>query len=124
MTRPAPDPAQDSARAAFESFLVEDVILTLGNLRGSLLWLGEGAAAERSCIDRLDRQLALLVDRAHRMARQLRSEVAAPEPANVFAMPATSAGIPAPRAIDATMPDHTPDRDEEAQGPVFRSRRA
>ncbi len=112
------------AQAAFEYFLVEDVILTLGNLRGSLLWLGEGSVVERNCIDRLDRQLGLLEDRAHRMARLLRDEVAAPEPANLFAAPAASACAPVPGEIDAAILADFADRNEELPAPVFRSRRA
>ena len=86
-----------SGPAAFESFLVEDMILTLGNLRGSLGWLGAEAAADRACLDRLDRQLGLLEDRARRMARRLR-EPAPPEPANLFAMsePAPDGGTDGP----------------------------
>lgn len=63
----------DSAQAAFESFLVEDVILTLGNLRGSLGWLGDRPEQSRVGLDRLDRQLGLLEDRARAVCRQLRA---------------------------------------------------
>jgi hypothetical protein len=59
-------------RTDFEGFLIEDVILTLGNVRLSLTWLaadtdtreGGGGAWRRSGIDRLDRQLSQLEDRA------------------------------------------------------------
>ena len=95
-----------SGPAAFESFLVEDMILTLGNLRGSLGWLGAEAAADRACLDRLDRQLALLEDRAHRMAHALRdAAAAASEPANLFAAP--DAG---PDTGPDTRPDTGPNR--------------
>jgi hypothetical protein len=62
-------------RLDVEGFLIEDVILTLGNVRLSLTWLaadadgGSGGAWRRSGIDRLDRQLSQLEDRA----RALRS---------------------------------------------------
>ena len=123
MTRPAPVPAEDAVRAAFESFLVEDVILTLGNLRGSLLWLGEGSAIERICIDRLDRQLGLLEDRAHRMARLLRDEESAPEPANLCAAPPAGAVIPSCGEIEALILGGFAGRGEETPAAVFRSRR-
>lgn len=82
------------AQAAFESFLVEDVILTLGNLRGSLGWLGEAAAKDRAWVERLDRQLGLLEDRARRLAGALREDATA-EPANLFAA-AADRGIAGP----------------------------
>lgn len=68
----------DQQLTAFESFLVEDVILTLGNLRSSLDWMRGGrtdaeAEQNRAGIDRLDRQLGLLQERAHDVCRQLRS---------------------------------------------------
>lgn len=59
----------DMTHASFDSFLVEDVILTLGTLRGSLDWIAEGGDKGRVGVERLDRQLALLEDRA----RALRS---------------------------------------------------
>lgn len=109
----------DSGRTAFESFLVEDVILTLGNLRGSLGWLGEGAATDRACLDRLDRQLALLEDRAHRMARALRDAAAASEPANLFAAPDAALASIDRAILDALAADRA-----DGAPPVFRSRRA
>ncbi|WP_413874804.1 hypothetical protein [Albidovulum sp.] len=125
----------DSGQTAFESFLVEDVILTLGNLRGSLGWLGEGAAADRACLDRLDRQLGLLEDRAHRVAQALR-EAAASEPANLFAGPDAGSNA-GPGCGENRAPDTSALAEVEsailaalaadrAQGarPVFRSRRA
>jgi hypothetical protein len=122
--------------ATFESFLVEDVILTLGNLRGSLGWLGEGAATDRACLVRLDRQLALLEDRAHRMAHALRDAAAASEPANLFATPDAGQArrldrgqdrapdIPALAAIDSAILDALAAERAEEAPPVFRSRRA
>jgi hypothetical protein len=59
----------------FEVFLVEDVILTLGNLRGSLSWLGTSQSADpaifRAGLDRLDRQIGMLEDRARVLKRQM-----------------------------------------------------
>lgn len=48
------------------TFLVEDVILTLANLRGTLDWLVAEPAAElrAAARDRLDRQIDLIEDRA------------------------------------------------------------
>ncbi len=112
----------DSGLAAFESFLVEDVILTLGNLRGSLDWLGGGAATDRACLDRLGRQLAFLEDRAHRMARMLRDAAAMPEPANLFAAPGTAQRRTAD--IDRTIGEMLARGREGAAAPLFRSRRA
>jgi hypothetical protein len=59
----------------FEVFLVEDVILTLGNLRGSLSWLGSYQSADpaifRAGLDRLDGQIGMLEDRARALKRQM-----------------------------------------------------
>ncbi len=65
---------QDRPLSAFETFLIEDVILTLGNLRGALAWLAQpGAGVDpatlRSGLDRLQGQIALLEDRAHKVCR-------------------------------------------------------
>lgn len=72
----------DTRQAAFEAFLVEDVILTLANLRASLAWLGETAAADqggaddasrrRAGLDRIDRQIGMLEDRARAVCDGLR----------------------------------------------------
>ena len=59
--------------AEFDLFLVEDVILTLGNIRGTLGWLAEGgvdAAMQRAGIERLDRQIAQLEQRAQAVRRR------------------------------------------------------
>jgi len=122
------DSVLDASRIAFEAFLVEDVILTLGNIRGSLGWLGAGASVDRICIERLDRQLELLEDRARRMASALSAEASASEPANLFAAPETSEdGLPhvpalagARVAIADTVGGHLTSR----SATVFRSRRA
>lgn len=125
MTRPAPDPARVSARAAFESFLVEDVILTLGNLRGSLAWVMKDSAAERACFDRLDRQIALLQDRARQMARWLCEEVSPPEPTNLFAVRESDMRRESavPDDIDISILSVLAAPDEHTPAPVFRSRR-
>lgn len=124
-------PARDPERGAFESFLVEDVILTLGNLRGSLSWLGEGAGRSRAGIDRLDRQLGLLEDRARAMALGLHHPPPAPEPANLFAAFAAEEGdgLGDPGgdgdALDRAILDTLAGEAIPApRGPVFRSRRA
>ena len=73
----------------FEAFLIEDVILTLGNVRLSLTWLaadaGQAADARdgqwrQAGIERLDRQLSQLEDRARALRdahRQRRGPVKA-----------------------------------------------
>lgn len=67
---------RDDGFPAFERFLVEDVILTLGNLRGALAWLCDpGAAASpdvvRGGLARLYRQLEGLEERARSICRGL-----------------------------------------------------
>ena len=71
----------DMTHASFDSFLVEDVILTLGTLRGSLDWIAEGGDKGRVGVERLDRQLALLEDRARALCggRSPDRETEAPE---------------------------------------------
>jgi hypothetical protein len=67
-----------NAGTAFEVFLVEDVILTLGNLRNSLAWLAaaEGTSPEerKSGIDRLNRQLDLVEARARELCSNMRRD--------------------------------------------------
>ena len=77
----------------FEGFLIEDVILTLGNVRLTLSWLatdGQGSPGQsdgawrQAGVDRLDRQLSQLEDRAralrdaHRLRRAPGDVVGAP----------------------------------------------
>lgn len=67
--------------AAFEAFLVEDVILTLANLRASLGWFREVAgdrdsgpqddARRRAGLERIERQIAMLDDRARALCRRI-----------------------------------------------------
>ena len=65
-------------RVDFDTFLVEDVILTLCNVRLSLTWLTSDAAAagsedwRRVGIQRLDRELAQTEDRARALRDSLR----------------------------------------------------
>ncbi len=118
----------DSTHAAFESFLVEDVILTLGNLRGSLEWLGAGPEQSRAGLDRLDRQLGLLEDRARAVCRELRGtrpeaqvEV---ESYNLFAVMLAPSGPEADDiSIETAILDALGDGEGYDNSPVFRSRR-
>lgn len=74
----------DTRQTAFEAFLVEDVILTLANLRASLAWFSETAAAQngapddalrrRAGLERIDRQIGMLEDRARAVCDGLRPE--------------------------------------------------
>lgn len=117
---------RDALLPDFETFLVQDVILTLGNLRGSLAWLADGgaevdAAIYRAGLERLDRQIEQLQDRARAMC------------ASVTANPAVKAlPVPTPAAayiVGSGMSLECLLRDalgEEAAGlrPLFRSRRS
>lgn len=132
----------DNTNAAFEAFLVEDVILTLGNLRGSLGWLGAGPEQSRAGLDRLDRQLGLLEDRARAVCRHLRRAPAddAMETGcdNLFALGPRPAGgqatedwwgepdageIPIATAILDALGDDADAYADLGGSPVFRSRR-
>jgi hypothetical protein len=82
-----------STDEAFESFLVEDVILTLGTIRGALGWLGGEEEVPQSAriegFQRVSRQIAALEDRARQLWDDLRlsqSAAAAPmcEDDNIF----------------------------------------
>lgn len=65
------------ADEAFVSFLLEDVILTLGTVRGALGWLASGAdcppAARAEGFARISRQIAALEDRARALWAERRS---------------------------------------------------
>ena len=68
-----------------ETFLVEDVILTLGNLRGSLSWFVRSEIPGdqnryRLWLERIDRQIESLEDRARGVFEQMRAETPAPSP--------------------------------------------
>jgi hypothetical protein len=72
---------QDESHAQSDVFLVEDVILTLGNLRGSLAWLADPGplddpALHRAGLERIGRQIALLEDRVRAMRRRMGTETA------------------------------------------------
>lgn len=113
-------------QAAFEAFLVEDVILTLANLRASLAWFGEdgdgasagdgaesgaagrmdGAMWRRAGLARIDRQIGMLEDRARSVCRSLgRSE-------------------PQDAACDAPAPSATPGENPSAEAGAPRSAEA
>lgn len=71
---------REGGTPAFDAFLIEDVILTLGNLRSAFAWLGQSDAARdpdllRTSLDRLDRQLEALETRAWSLCRRLRSDI-------------------------------------------------
>lgn len=125
MTGGARDPAQHPARVAFEYFLVEDVILTLGNLRGSLGWLAGDSEADRVFIDRIDRQLGLLQDRARRVAERLREAPPEPEPVNLFADPDGAAcdDVPLEDGFEGGIVSGLIGPGTRTAFPVFRSRR-
>ena len=63
----------------YATFLVEDVILSLGNLRGSLDWLAAEPAAERRAAapERIERQMDQIEDRARELIRR-QAEAAVP----------------------------------------------
>lgn len=65
-----------NVREALEFFLVQDVILTLGTVRGALGWLGGDDAVPQSArvegFERVSRQIEALEDRARRLWDDLR----------------------------------------------------
>lgn len=96
------------ANNAFEAFLVEDVILTLGTVRGALGWIGDSEGCPPSAraegLARIARQIAALEDRARDLWRDLREAPRPmPQPSvdvtdNVFDLGAMPV-VAAPRAI-------------------------
>ena len=104
----------ESARKALESFLVEDVILTLGTLRGALEWLGQEPRQSRIGIERIDHQLGLLEDRARAVCAQLRDEAKSGGKAPVPDQEAENlfAAFPAPERGKKTVPDKPPMTEE------------
>ncbi len=74
----------------FEAFLVEDMILTLANLRASLSWLsgtsGDGGR-HRAGWDRFDRQLEMLEARARDLLEGVKDRGRAPAPTPVRRTP-------------------------------------
>jgi hypothetical protein len=108
---------RDDGFPAFERFLVEDVILTLGNLRSTLAWLCDPDTAAspevlRGGLARLSRQIEGLEDRARSICRGLPG----PAPPALAAADAES-HIPLDRLLrDAAGGAEAP--------PIFRTRRA
>jgi hypothetical protein len=129
------------AAPPFDVFVVEDVYLTVCNLRGSLLWLGsDDALAEprlrQSVVARMDRQLAALEDRARAWRSRLQAGAPAPAgdpvPDNLFAAgDASTAGAAADPEGDAGVAELLASlsrigdgsSDGDGAGAVFRSRR-
>ncbi|MDH5530969.1 MAG: hypothetical protein OEY05_13120 [Paracoccaceae bacterium] len=106
--------------SAFETFLVEDVILTLGNLRGSLAWLNQSETVEtdarqRAWLDRIDRQIETLEERARHMIGRM---YYGPENRGTTHAtkeePAYSPPVPLSSVADVDL----------GTSPIFRSRRA
>lgn len=102
---------------------MQDVILTLGNLRGSLAWLADGGPAAdpaifRAGLDRVERQIGQLEDRARALCRA----AALPPPAawdKARAAYAGGSGLPLEHLLRDALGE------EAAQVPaVFRSQRA
>ncbi len=114
---------RDDLLPAFETFLVQDVILTLGNLRGSLAWLADENSADdpgvrKSGLDRLDRQIERLQDRARAVCRTLcAAPVARPNPG--AAAYADLSGM----SLESLLRDALGD-EAVSLPPLFRSRRA
>ena len=117
---------RDELLPAFETFLVEDVILTLGNLRGSLAWLGQAdpgtdPGLHRAGLARLDRQIETLEDRARAVCKTIRGD-----PAGEGALPAAAAYAPAislERLLQDALGSDPQPRHGDAALPEFRSRR-
>lgn len=115
---------QDKPFSAFETFLVEDVFLTLGNLRGALGWLLQPneaiePGALRGGLERMAHQLALLDDRAHQVCRTLRLP-AAPSSERTRAPYAGASGI----SLEHLLRDALAEGPVAAGAPFFRSSRA
>lgn len=69
-----------SGADAFEAFLVEDVILTLGSIRGAIGWLSSGQdcppAQRAEAFARIARQATALEDRARLLWRRIQAQPA------------------------------------------------
>ena len=117
---------RDELLPAFETFLIEDVILTLGNLRGSLSWLGQADTGtdpglHRAGLARLERQIETLEDRARAVCKIIRSDQTAQG-----ALPAAAAYAPAislERLLQDALGSDPQPRHGGATSPEFRSRR-
>ncbi len=95
-----------------ERFLVQDVILTLGNLRGSLAWVAGDqdsglSPAYRAGLERIERQIELLEDRARTLCGTPRPE-RLPHPAPSAAAYAEGSGL----TLAAILRDALGERDE------------
>ncbi|MCC7319623.1 MAG: hypothetical protein IT542_01470 [Rubellimicrobium sp.] len=114
---------RDDRPLAFETFLVQDVILTLGNLRGSLVWLADGGPATdpaifRAGLDRVERQIGRLEDRARALCR-----AAAPPPPAAWGEARAAYAGGSGLTLEHLLRDAL--GEEAAQvPPVFRSQRA
>ena len=115
---------RDALLPAFERFLLEDVILTLGNLRASLAWLADAESrlppvALGAGLDRLGRQIDVLEDRARAVCRDIRGR----RPVGAHPAPAACA-----EAKDLSLEDLLRDalggEVQPPPAPVFRTRRA
>lgn len=116
---------RDDLLPEFETFLVQDVILTLGNLRGSLAWLADGGgeadpAIYRAGFERLDRQIGQLQDRARAMCPTVAAR--APAQGTPHAVSAAAYALGSGMSLEGLLRDAL---GEEAAGlpPLFRSRR-
>ncbi|WP_461308304.1 hypothetical protein, partial [Albidovulum sp.] len=107
-----------------EIFLIEDVILTLGNLRAALAWLIDAellTTGERAAwINRLEFQIDSLHDRAR--ALQRRGAGMDPLPENIFAVD-LDAPAPPRLAIAAARRRAAADAAGPTVVPIFHSRR-
>lgn len=118
------DGMQQGSLSAFETFLVEDVILTLGNLRGTLDWLERAdspsdAARLRGGMERIARQIALLEDRARQLCRA--RPAASPLP---ISPPEATAPGPSIFTLDHLLRDAGADRmPSPPSDPCFRTTR-
>ncbi len=113
----------EGLRAAFERFLVEDVILNLGNLRMTLGWLADSdsrmpATALQAGLERLQGQIDGLEDRARQACRDL-SFGAAPLAATSGATTDASG-----MTLDALLRDALGADGAPLPAPLFRTRRA
>lgn len=113
----------DGTLAAYERFLVEDVILTLGNLRASLAWLmdPEGdrpPVALRAGLERAMRQIDQMEARARSLTRAGAIRPALPDPSPVAY--ADGSGI----GLEHVLRDALAADGSALPAPVFRTRRA
>ena len=115
----------DQNQSAFERFLVEDVILTLGNPRGSMAWVVQSETTDannrqRAWMERIDRQIESLEERARHLIAHMRTSASfkhrAPASDRICA-------VSGERQI-ATMKVMAGQATRQESNPVFRSSRA